>query len=126
MKISKLEFVTLLLTAALLAFAGGWFFRGNQSAAPIQVETVRTLPPVQVPQLLPAPSVTPAVTEKININIADEKTLQSLPGIGKKRAADIVAYREAHGNFRIVEDITKVSGIGESTLAELLPYITAE
>ena len=63
---------------------------------------------------------------KININTADSETLQTLPGIGEKRAADIVADREANGPFRIAEDLTRVKGIGESILAGLLEQITVE
>ena len=62
--------------------------------------------------------------EKVNINTADAGTLQTLPGIGEKRAADIIADREANGPFRYPEDITRVKGIGEETLAELIDYIT--
>lgn len=126
MKISKLEFVILLLTAAFLAFAGGWFLRGDASAEPIRVEAERILSPRETPLVLPAPSGTAVPEEKININTADSETLQTLPGIGEKRAEDIIAYREAHGPFRIAEDLTKVKGIGESILEGLLEQITVE
>ncbi len=122
-KISKLELVTLLLAAAFVAFAGGWFLRGGTSARPILVETERTLVPVQnTPVVLPPP--TPSEKKMVNINTATAEELMELPGIGAKRAADIVAYREENGDFRIREDITKVSGIGESTLAGLIDFIT--
>lgn len=123
MKISKLELVTLLLTAVFVAFAAGWFLRGNNAARPVLVETERTLTPAQnTPVALPAP--TESVAPLVNINTATAGELSELPGIGEKRAADIVAYREANGPFRIPEDITKVSGIGESTLAGLIDLIT--
>lgn len=125
MKISKLEFVILLLTAAFLAFAGGWFLRGG-SAEPVRVEVERTLSPRETPLVLPAPTPAAGPEEKININTADSETLQTLPGIGEKRAEDIIAYREAHGPFRIAEDLTKVKGIGESILEGLLEQITVE
>ncbi len=50
----------------------------------------------------------------------------TLPGIGEKRAADIIADREENGPFRFVEEITRVKGIGEETLAELIDYVTVE
>lgn len=62
--------------------------------------------------------------EKININTADSNELQQLSGIGEKRAADIVKYREENGSFQAVEDLTKVSGIGEKTLENLKDSIT--
>ena len=62
----------------------------------------------------------------MNLNTATARELETLPGIGEKRAADIVADREANGPFRIAEDITRVKGIGEGTLAGLIDYITVE
>ena len=50
----------------------------------------------------------------VNINTADAAQLCTLPGIGESRAADIIAYREAHGGFASCEDIMNVSGIKES------------
>ena len=61
--------------------------------------------------------------DKININTASVEELQELPNIGTKKAQDIVQYRERHGNFTSVEDITKVKGIGEKTLEKLRPLI---
>lgn len=47
----------------------------------------------------------------VNINTADAAQLCTLPGIGESRAADIIAYREANGEFQSCEDIMKVPGI---------------
>lgn len=63
--------------------------------------------------------------EKVDLNTADIYQLQELPGIGEKRARDIVADREANGPFRFPEEITRVSGIGEGTMRGLLDYVTA-
>ena len=63
---------------------------------------------------------------RVDLNTAGVDELMTLPGIGEKRAADIVADREANGPFRIAEDITRVKGIGEGTLAGLIDYITVE
>ncbi len=54
----------------------------------------------------------------------DADKLMGLPGIGEKRAADIVADREANGPYTFPEQITRVKGIGEETVAELLDYVT--
>lgn len=69
-------------------------------------------------------STASGVPEKININTADLTELQQLTGIGEKKAADIIKYREEEGSFRAVEDLTKVSGIGEKTLENLKDLIT--
>lgn len=63
-------------------------------------------------------------TAKVNINTADAAELQQLSGIGEKKAADIIKYREENGSFQTVEDLTKVSGIGEKTLENLKDSIT--
>lgn len=61
---------------------------------------------------LPAFAATP-----VNINTADAATLaHSLDGIGLTKAQAIVAYREEHGPFKNVDDLTQVKGIGAATL----------
>lgn len=55
----------------------------------------------------------------VNINTADVAALCTLPGIGETRAGDIIAYREAHGDFESCEDIMKVSGIKTSVYDRL-------
>jgi competence protein ComEA len=60
-----------------------------------------------------------AADGRININIADEKTLDGLPGVGPATAKRIVEYREANGPFQAPEDLKKVHGIGEAKFAKL-------
>ncbi len=62
--------------------------------------------------------------EKLNINIASQKALAQLPGIGEKTAKKIVEYRNAHGFFNSIEEIKNVSGIGEKKFEKLKDYIT--
>ena len=71
-------------------------------------------------------TLTPAedLLGKININTAAAEELVSLSGIGEGRAADIIAYREENGAFSRIEDIMKVSGIGEKTFEEIKEQIT--
>jgi competence protein ComEA len=65
-----------------------------------------------------------AAARLININTADEATLQTLPGIGATKAASIVRYREANGGFSSIEEIKKVSGIGDITYENIKGCIT--
>lgn len=60
---------------------------------------------------------------KVNINTADESGLQQISGIGPSKAKKIVEYRKQNGNFKSVEDLTNVSGIGEKTLASIKDQI---
>ena len=62
--------------------------------------------------------------EKININTSDIDTLTTLPNIGKSKAQSIISYREKNGNFKSIEEIVNVSGIGESTFEKIKDYIT--
>lgn len=59
------------------------------------------------------------VKNKVNLNQSDSTQLQQVSGIGPKKAADIVAYREKEGPFTSVDELTKVSGIGEKTLENI-------
>lgn len=62
----------------------------------------------------------------VNLNTATEADLQTISGIGAKRAADIIAYREANGGFKSVDDLNNVSGIGDKTMESIRPYVTVE
>jgi len=57
--------------------------------------------------------------DKIDVNTATAEQLQSVKGIGVKTAAAIIAYREAHGAFKDVEELVKVRGIGKKKLAKI-------
>ena len=65
-------------------------------------------------------------TGKVHLNRATEAELQTVSGIGQKRAQDIIDYREANGPFRSVEDLKNVSGIGEKTLEKLKDAFTVD
>ncbi len=56
---------------------------------------------------------------KVNINLAAREELEKLPGIGPTLAERIVAYRESKGGFKSVEELKKVSGIGEKKFMEI-------
>ena len=53
-------------------------------------------------------------SEKININTATQTELETLPGIGPSTSLKIVNYREENGNFKSIEEIKEVSGIGDA------------
>lgn len=60
-----------------------------------------------------------AASGKVNINTADAATLQTLDGIGEATARKIVQDREANGPFNTVEDLKRVSGIGDKKFEAL-------
>ncbi|GGF83569.1 ComEA family DNA-binding protein [Paenibacillus aceti] len=59
----------------------------------------------------------------ININTAGLAELQEIPGIGEKKAQAIIHYRNEHGSFQSVNDLTQVKGIGTKMLEKMKPYI---
>jgi competence protein ComEA helix-hairpin-helix repeat region len=62
-------------------------------------------------------------SETININTATAAQLaRFLPGIGEKKAENIIAYREMAGQFVSVDELIKVDGIGEKTLENIRKY----
>ncbi len=54
----------------------------------------------------------------ININTADQATLESIPHIGPAKAAAIMAYRKVHP-FESIEDLANVKGIGAATVEKI-------
>ena len=62
--------------------------------------------------------------QKININTADDKELQTLNGVGPAIAKRIIEYRTEHGNFGSIEDIKKVKGIGNGLFNKCKAKIT--
>lgn len=62
----------------------------------------------------------------INLNTADAVRLQTLPGIGESRAADILSYRERYGGFQTIEEIMQVPGIKESIYEKIKDKIVVD
>jgi len=60
----------------------------------------------------------------IDLNTASLDALQEIPGVGPVIAQRIVTYREQNGGFQTVEQLLEVSGIGESTFAQMQPMVT--
>lgn len=69
-------------------------------------------------------------TKKININYpldlnrANFEELLTLPGIGPTIAQRIISYRYEKGNFKKLEELLKIKGIGKKKLEKLKPYLT--
>ena len=61
---------------------------------------------------------------KVNINTANQSELDSLPGIGPSIAQKIIDYREENGNFKTIEELQNVKGIGDAKYEEIKDRVT--
>jgi competence protein ComEA len=61
---------------------------------------------------------------KVNLNTADETTLETLPRVGPAMAARILAWRTHNGRFTSIDDLKSVTGIGDKTFADLKDLVT--
>ena len=110
-----------------IAVAGGFAAdadRGGVSLARLLVDAEQ----VQVP-VIGAPDAASGggaatVGGLVNLNTADSATLQTLPRVGPAFADRIIAWREANGGFRSVDDLLSVSGIGDKTFEGLAALVT--
>ena len=59
----------------------------------------------------------------INVNTATKEELMMLPGIGEKTASTIVAYRQANGPFKKIDDMREIKGISKKKLGKLRPSL---
>ena len=61
----------------------------------------------------------------VDINVAGVEELMSVPGIGQAIAQRIVEYRDKNGAYGSVDDLLKIQGIGEKSLAKIRDHLTA-
>lgn len=94
--------------------ASGMAVVAEKSTAPAKAVAGEKNPEIKASKGLP---------KDLNINTADKDQLVALPGIGPKAAEAILAYRKDNGNFKSVDDLTKVKGIGDKTLEKIRPYL---
>ncbi len=113
---SKRDRIALAVIAALII--GGWSTRFLTQHGRNEITIIRGA--VEVPEGMFA--VDP--TAPVDINSADAKILESLPGIGPTKAVAIIKWREQHGPFSKPEDIMKVKGIGPKTFDAMKSRLT--
>ena len=73
------------------------------------------------------PTETRTVAEmRIDLNKATKSELMQVPGIGPQLAERIVLDREERGQFRNVDDLNRVDGIGDATLNKIRPWLAVQ
>lgn len=125
------------ITALFAAFTVGLFVGRNAFHPAITVSIHQTEPWAETaPSSESAAATEPSGSEEaptptvpvdsglVNVNTADLETLKTLPGIGDVLAQRIIDYREAHGPFSSLEELTNVSGIGTGKLEAIWDYAT--
>ena len=102
-------------------FAAAWW----AALCAVLVCLCATAPPVRQAEYPPwdgAPYFD-AGPHRVDVNTAPAAELETLPGIGEKKALAIVEYREANGPFRAVEELERVKGISERTVDGMRAYV---
>lgn len=70
---------------------------------------------------------TSVFAEMVNINKASAEIMQkNLKGIGAKKAAAIISYRTEHGDFKKLEDIKEVKGIGDALFEKIKAHLSLD
>lgn len=60
----------------------------------------------------------------ISLNQASQSELEQLPGVGPVLAARLVDWRTSNGGFKKIEDLQRVSGIGQKMYEAIKPMVT--
>ena len=116
--------------ADLIDLAGGTTgeadLRAVNMAVRVKDQDHWTVPTIEEPATVPSKGVSiDPPSGKVDINSADAKLLETLPGIGETRALAIIRHREEHGPFKRVDEIVGVPGIGSATLEGLRDLVEA-
>ena len=62
--------------------------------------------------------------EKVNINTADMEQLMKIPGVGEGTAKKIIDYRNSNGQFKTLDQLKSIQGIGEKKYEKMKDMIT--
>lgn len=108
--IQNLTMLIMTITVVIQIFSHGEITKNP----PPEIKPVNTIS-IEIPEL---------ENGLVNINTANLHQLWSIKGLGEKKAYAIIEYRKQNGDFSSIDDLVKVSGIGEKTLETIRKYIT--
>jgi competence protein ComEA len=96
-----------LFASLLVMMAAFWIYHGGHRGQLVDIDRAE---PLTAPYL-------------VDINRADWPEMIQLPGLGETLARRIVTDRVTHGEFRNIDELQRVEGIGRRTLERLRPYL---
>lgn len=99
--------VAALVASALVLLAALWWRHGLHGGGVVEIDRA---PPL-------------VARFQVDVNRADWPELIQLPGVGPTLARRLIDERRLNGQFRSVDDLTRVGGIGPRTLERIRPYI---
>jgi len=105
----------LISALVLLVLAGGAYYSSRVSESAPKVVYSTSLDEAKTKAQTPL---------LVNINTADVKELDELPGVGPSTAEKIVEHRRHRGKFKSVNELEEVPGIGPKTLEKIKPFAT--
>lgn len=109
------NFCNIMLAVSVLTLVGAPNCMAEKTVA-TKSTTVKTTA-TKTPAAKTPAKTAKATTGTININTASAEEISSaLKGVGMKKAQAIVAYRKSHGNFKTIDQLKEVKGIGDGTL----------
>ena len=122
MKLTKSEKCAIVISFVFLALALGYVLgqRGREGTFAVTESTF------SAQRERPSAGAGDDVGVIKNINTASAAELETLEGIGPVLAERIIEYRESEGGFRVIEDITKVRGIGASVFDDIRDHICVD
>lgn len=94
----------------------------QSTSSPAPAQGAAPAPTTVTPPDPPPPAPDPTIAQRVNINTATEAELQVLPGIGPSRARAIIEDRRVNGQFRSVEELDRVRGIGPGIIEGLRDF----
>lgn len=115
-KIKKVAYAVIIVAALSFGIVGEWFVGEPFSITSVEVD----VPSVE------GESDNIDKEGRININTATREELMSIKGIGEVTAQKIIDYREANGDFEVVEELELIYGISGDRVKELKDKVYAE
>jgi competence protein ComEA len=99
--------IAALLAGALALMAAAWWRHGGGRGGLVEIDRAAPL----------------VAKFQVDVNQADWPELIQLPGVGMVLAQRMIAERNAHGQFRSLDDLARVRGLGPRTLDRIKPYL---